>query len=127
MINAVTGGDIRDGEGIDALKTPHVVPVQVWIGAALVVGVDAAVRAEIVLGGMRIELVELQVLGALEDADAAQRDRGDNGPFAPANGAIAAAWVDDAVWQIEFQLHQAAMTRSPMLGLYLDTTNFLQH
>ena len=74
MVNAVIGWDVRDGERIDTFQAANVVPVLRGIGAALVMRVDAAVEAEVVLCRVGIELVELQMLRTLEDADAAQWD-----------------------------------------------------
>jgi hypothetical protein len=50
---------------------------------------------------MSIELVKLEVLRTLDDTDAAQGHRRHNRAFAPANGAIAAAGIDDAIRQIQ--------------------------
>ena len=91
------------------------------------VGVDAAIAAEVMLCGMRIELVKLQMLRAFKDADAAQWDRSNNRALAPADGAVTTARVDDAVWKIQLQLHRATVTRGKVLGLYLDSVNLLKH
>ena len=46
---------------------------------------------------------------------------------ATAHGAIASAWVDDAIGQIELQHHRPAMARQPVLGLNLDSAYRLDH
>ena len=127
MVDAVIGWNIRDCKRVNALQAANVVAVLVWVGAALMMSVDATVATEIVLCDARIELIELQVLCALEDTDAAQSHGSDNRAFAPADGAVAAAWADDAVWQVELQLHRATVTGSAMFGLNLDAANFPEH
>ena len=127
MVDAVIGWNIRDCKRVNALQAANVVTVLVWVGAALMMSVDATVATEIVLCGARIELIELQVLCALEDTDTAQSHGSDNRAFAPADGAVTAAWVDDAVWQVELQLHRATVTGSAMFGMNLDATNFLEY
>ena len=47
-------------EWVDAFKAANVVAVLVRERAALMMGVDATVGAEIVLGNFRVELIELQ-------------------------------------------------------------------
>lgn len=96
-MNAVISGYIGDIEGVDAFKTADVVSVLVRAGTALVMGIDAAVGAEVVLGGVGIELIKLQVFFALDDADAIQGHGCDNRALAPAYGAIATSGADDAV------------------------------
>lgn len=89
--------------------------------------IDAADRAKVVLRRVSVELIELEILRSFDDADAAQRYGGDDRAFAPANGAIAMSGIDNAIRQIQFQLHRAAMACSPMPGLYGDPANFLEH
>ena len=127
MVDAVIRGNPGNGQRIDALKATHVVAVLLWIGAALVVGVDATARTEIVLGRVRIELVERQVFRALDDVDATQRHRGNHRAFAPANRTIAAPWINDAIRQVKLQFHRTAMTSGAMPGLDDDAVNFLEH
>ena len=45
---------------IDALQTSNVVAVLIWIGAALMMRVDAAYGTEVVLRGSRVEVVQLE-------------------------------------------------------------------
>ena len=90
-------------------------------------GVDATVRAKVVLGGVRVELVELKVLSALDDADTAQWHRGNYRALASANGTIAAPRIDDAIRQIQLQLNRPAVTCGSMLWTYLHSTHFFEH
>jgi len=127
MVDAVIGRNVRNGKRIYPLKAANVVAILLGVGAALVMSVDAAIAAEVVFGGVRVELIEPQVLGALNDADAAQWHRGNDGALAPANGTIAAPGVNDAVWEIQFQFHRPAMACGSVLGLNRYSTNFLEH
>lgn len=81
------------------------------------VGVDPARAAEVVLGHMGVELIQPKVLLTLNDTDGIQRDRGHHRAFASADRAIAAPGVDDAVWQVQFEHHRAAVARQPMARL----------
>jgi hypothetical protein len=47
-------------EWIDTFQAAHVVTVLIWERAALMVRVDAAAGAEVVLGNLVVELVQLQ-------------------------------------------------------------------
>lgn len=62
VMNTVIDGYIRNGKRIDPLQAPDVEPVLLRVRAPLVVCVDSANPAEVVLGGLRVELVELEVL-----------------------------------------------------------------
>jgi len=62
--------------------------------------VDTAVGAKVVLGYESVELIELEVLGSFDDADAAQRYGGYDSAFAPANGAVTTSRIDDAIREI---------------------------
>lgn len=50
---------------------------------------------------MRVELIELQVLESFQDTDAAQRNGSYDSAFTPTDGAVAAAWIDDAVREVQ--------------------------
>jgi hypothetical protein len=100
MVDAVIGRDIWNGKRIYSLKAADVVSVLLGIGPPLMVGVDATIAAEVVLGGVSIELIELKVLSAFDDADAAQGNGSNDCTLAPANGAIATSRVDDAIREI---------------------------
>lgn len=71
MIDPITGWNHRDVERIDTLEAPDVVPVLLWIGAPPVMRVNAADVAKIMLGGVRVELVDLQMLGTFDDVEPA--------------------------------------------------------
>ena len=100
MVDAVIGRDVWNGKRIYILKAADVVSVLLGIGPALMVSVDAAIAAEVLLSGVSIELIELQVLRALNNADAAQQYRGNDRTLAPANGTITAPGVDDAIREV---------------------------
>lgn len=117
MVHAVVSRDVAEVERIDALQATDVVSVLLRVGAPLVVRIDAAHGTEIVLRRHGVELVELQYLLALHDADAGQRHRGHDGALAAANRAIAAPWILDAVRQAELQFHRAAMAGGLVFGL----------
>ena len=68
VIDTVIRWDRAELEWVDAFQAADVVPVLMWIGATLVMRVDAADRTEEVLRGLRVELVHLQRLGALNGA-----------------------------------------------------------
>jgi hypothetical protein len=61
-------------EWIYPLQATHVVAVLIWKRATLMMSVDAAVGAEIMLGYIRVELVELQRFLALNNRDTRQYD-----------------------------------------------------
>ena len=56
-------------ERVDAFKAADVVAILVGERATLMMGVDATVGTEVVLGYVRIELVELQSFLSLNDRD----------------------------------------------------------
>lgn len=125
MVDAVIGGNIWNGKRIDAFKTAHVIAVLIWVRAALMVSVNAAVRAKIMLRGMRVELVELQVLSTFHDTDSIQRNRCNHSALAPADGAITAARVDDAIWEVKLQLNRATVAAQAMPGKNRDVADIL--
>lgn len=127
MIHTIIGRHIRNIERIDPFQTPHIESVLFWIGPPLMMRIDAAVRAKIMLRRMRIELIELQMLRTFDYAYSTQRHRRDHGALAPANGAIASPGIDDAIRKIELQLHPPAMARCAVLGPNLYPTYFLEH
>lgn len=72
-------------------------------------GIDAAVGAEVVLCHLGVELVDLERLLALNDIDSRQSDRGDDRTFPTADRAVATTGVDDAIWQFKFKNDRATM------------------
>ena len=78
--------------------------------------VDAAVHAEPVLRDAGVEPVHAQRVRALCDMQPRPRHRGDDAAASPAQRAVAASRIDDAIRQIQFQYHGAAMARRAMPG-----------
>jgi len=103
MVDAIVDLDLGQQVGVDSLEAANVVAVLAREGTPLVMGVDAAVGAEVVLGHPGIELVELQDLRALDDLDPAEGHGSDDGALASADRTIAAPWVDDAIREVEFE------------------------
>ena len=108
-MHAVARGHRTEVERIDAIEAADVVGVLGRVGAALVVRVDAAARAEEVPGDLGVELIHAQSVRALDDAQPRQRHRCDDAAAPPAQRAVAAARIDDAIRQVEFQHHRAAV------------------
>ena len=127
MVDAVIGRHIGYGRGIDALEAANVVSVLPGIGATLVVGVDAADGAEIVLGGAGVELVEPEIRGAFDDADSIKWHGSDDRSLASADGAIASPRLDDAVREIQLQFDRSAMACRPVLRMDFYAADFLEH
>jgi hypothetical protein len=73
------------------------------------------------------ELVQLQDVGALDHSKRGQRDGRDDRALAPANRAVAAAWFDDAVGQIQFKDDRTAMAACAVLGIDGSVAYLLDH
>jgi len=127
MVNAILHGNVGYGEGVDAFQTPDVEPVLMRIRAALVMGINAADAAEVVLGCVGIELVELEVFFTLYQTKPGQEHRSHNCSLATADRTVAPPWVLNAIGKIKLQLHGAAVARGAVLGLDGDAADFLQH
>jgi hypothetical protein len=82
VVDTIIGGNLLNVEWVDTLEAAHVVAVLLGVGAALMVRVDTANGTEIVFGCSRIELIDLEHLGALEDMKTAERDRCHDGSSA---------------------------------------------
>ncbi len=83
MIDPIVHGDLSQQEGVDALEAADVVAILSGEGTALVMRVDAALAAEVVLGHPSVELIQAQMVLALNDADACQWNRCDDSSLAP--------------------------------------------
>ena len=127
VVDAVAGGNPAQQKRIDALQAGHVVAVLVGCGAALVMGVDAAARAEVVPCRVGVEPVELQDILAADDVQSGQRHRGDDGAPAAAVRAVAAARIDDTVGQVELDHHRAAVAGKPVPGQDRDAVDGSDH
>lgn len=68
MVNTITDRNITDLMGIYARQTSNIESIHVWLGARLMVGVDATVRTKIVLCNPGIELIQPKVLCTFNDA-----------------------------------------------------------
>jgi hypothetical protein len=100
MLDSVTGRNLRDVERIDAPKAADVVRELPGVGTSLVMSVNAADSAKIVPGGMRVELVNPEMLGAFDDMKPALRHKRHDGASTPTIRAVAASWVDDAIREV---------------------------
>lgn len=63
----------------------YVEPILLRVGSTLVMRVDATDRAKIVLGGVRVELIDPEDIGALDDSNAGQPDGRNDGALASAD------------------------------------------
>ena len=72
MIPPVTDRHLWEVKGAHALNTGHVHPVLIRRRTTLVEGVDAALRAEVVLGLVCVELIKGERFLALGDSDVVQ-------------------------------------------------------
>src|SRR6187402_639859 len=127
MVDPVVGGNRAKRERIDALQAAYVVAVLVRAGSALVVRVDTAVGAEVVLRSLRVELIELEGRLALDDPDSRERHRSDDGALSPADRAITTPRVDDSVRKVELKNDCSAVARRSVLRLDFGTTDVLDH
>lgn len=97
MVNAIIGRHVLNQKGIDALQAADVVAVLFRVRTALVVGVDAAHRAEEVLRGVGVEFITRERRLTLDNPDTRQRDGRHDCPFATADRAVAAAWIHHTI------------------------------
>jgi len=68
MVDAIAGRYIENVERIHIFEASNVVAVLVGIGAALMMRIDSAVGAEVVLRGHRVELIQPENIGAFENS-----------------------------------------------------------
>ncbi len=68
MVDAIAFGYIGNVERIHILETSNVVAVLFGVGAALMVRIDSAGGAEVVLRGHRVKLIQRQNFVAFENA-----------------------------------------------------------
>jgi hypothetical protein len=68
MVDAIARRYIGNVERIHILETSNVVAVLVGIGAALMMRIDSAVGAEVVLRGHSVELIKPKNLVAFENS-----------------------------------------------------------
>src|SRR5689334_2831305 len=73
---AVAGRDLTQRGNVDIVKTADIDAEFVRIAAALMVGIDAADPAEIMLRDLGVPLIEAEHLLALHHAQLADRHRG---------------------------------------------------
>jgi hypothetical protein len=109
VVHAVGDGHFREVERADAFQAGDIDAVLVRIGATLVVGVDAAARAEEVLGRSGVESIARQGLLAAEKLDAACLRRDDDRAAHAATGAIAAQGGVEAVAERRLEADRTAM------------------
>ena len=57
VINTVVGHHITNIKRVHPFQTTNIEPVFIWARATLMVGIDTAVRAKVVLRGVGIELI----------------------------------------------------------------------
>jgi hypothetical protein len=118
MVHPVIDRDARDRRWLNSIEATDVEPKLIRLRPAPVVCVYPATRAEEVLRRAGIEAVHAQQLRALEYAQSLDRDRTHDCSFAATQGAGASARIHDAVRQVEFQYHAAAVAARAMRRLY---------
>ncbi|HEY2808496.1 MAG TPA: hypothetical protein VGI91_06850 [Steroidobacteraceae bacterium] len=109
MMNPIARRNGAKVEWVYAVKASHVVTVLVRVRSTLMVRVDAAGRAKVVLGSVCIELIEPQFSLTLNNSNPRQRHGRNYRTLSAANRTVTAMGLDDAVWQGKFQLYSAAV------------------
>ena len=127
VIDSVERWHRPDLERIDTLEASNVVAVFARNGPSPVVCMDAAARAEVMLRGFRVELVELEALFATNHFEARQGHRGDDCALPAANRAIAAARIDDAIGKGKLEHHRPAVARCPVNRPDFSPADVLDH
>ena len=120
MVDTVAHRHRFQRERVNPFQATDIDGVLMRVGAALVMGGNAAMATAIMPGGAGVELLLAQRVVTVQEMQISQRHRGDEGAAAPAVGAVAAARVDQAVRQPQFQLHAAAVAAGPVQRLYAD-------
>ncbi len=123
MVDPIIGRNLQDVERVDTLKAADVVPVLRRVGAPLMMCVNAADATKVVLGGVRVELVNPELIGALGDVKSAKRHGCHNCAATPTIRAVATPGIDHTVRKVQQQLHRTAVTSSVMLRMYNRAAN----
>jgi len=124
VVYAIVGENTSDLEWIDSIKAGDIESVLGWVRSPLVMRVYPADFAEKMFRGFRIELIEAEKLGPLENFDSRQRHGGGDGASSTTKRAIAAPHVDETIGQIEFELNATAVTCRSVLWLNRYAINF---
>src|SRR3954463_9412012 len=90
MMHAVKHRDLRKIEWADAVQARHIDAELAGIRPPLMMGIDAAARAEVMLGRPGVELIESQRLGAGGNLQIAEFGGHRDSPAHPAKGTVAA-------------------------------------
>ena len=110
MIDAVAHNDLCKVERTYTFEARDIDTILIWIGSALVMRIDPAYFAEIVLGGFRVKLVEGQEVLAFQEMDTVQLHRDGDCPPHSTKGTRTPADGVQPVGELTFELHRAAVT-----------------
>jgi hypothetical protein len=97
---------------VNTLNAGNIEPKLIWVRAALVMGVDAACSAEVVLRRMAVPRVDAKGIFARRHPQSGKRSRSHNRAFALTKGTVAAAQTLEAIRQINLEMHGSAMAGS---------------
>jgi hypothetical protein len=103
VIDSVIGRHRRDIERINTLQATHIEAVLLWIRTPLVVCMDSAIGAKVMLRSPRIKLIELQEVLTLNYSYSRQWNRGDDGALSSAHRTVTSSRIYDAIRQIKLQ------------------------
>lgn len=109
MLDPIDHGYLGKIKGADAIKAGDVHRRGVGRRTALVVGVNAAKRAEEMLGRAGMETVAGEDIGTLKHPDAPFWHQHDNRAPHPAIGAVAPPDRGEAIGERHFEAHSTAM------------------
>jgi len=112
---------------VDAIEASDIKAKLLWVRTSLVVRIDATDRTEIMLGSIGVELIQPELVSAADDMQTIQGHRGDDGPSTPAHGAIAAPWLNHAIWKRQLQDDLTTMATGPVLGQDVHPINIFDH
>jgi len=120
VIDAIEDRHLTQLKGVHPFEARHIESKLTGIRAALVMGVDAAHRAEVVFGRHGVELVEGQFVRTLYDSEAIERHTCGDGTSPAAEGAIASPWILKTVGKHDLELNRPAVAGGLVKGLRND-------
>ena len=125
MIDSVQYWDGSKVTRVDSFEAGDVVSKLLRIGPTLVMRINSANRAKIVLRRNRVELIHGELGGTFCDGQPIKCDRCDDSATHGAHGAIAAARALNSIGKTEFELNLPAMARCLLNRNYFGHTKIL--
>lgn len=127
MVNSVINSNLTQLKRIHPFQTGEIKAKEVGIRSGLMMRINAAFRAKIMLCRHGVELVKRELIGPFGNLQGRYRNIRCDSALSPTHGTITTTRIFNTVWQMHNKFNLTTMATAFMVGLNFGVSYFRDH